>query len=105
MISANSGPSSPRNRSLLRRVFKWLIVSVALIIAAGVIFQFSMEVWESHRYPALGKLVDIGGLRLHTNCSGVGRPGGFLEACSNDSSVILRPSQPRNSQISPFLSC
>ncbi len=98
MISANSDPSSPRNRSLLRRVFKWLIVSVALIIAAGVIFQFSMEVWESHRYPALGKLVDIGGLRLHINCSGVGSPAVILEAGPNDSSVIWQLTQPEISK-------
>jgi len=57
-----------------------------------------MEVWESHRYPALGKLVDIGGLRLHINCSGVGSPAVILEAGPNDSSVIWQLTQPEISK-------
>jgi hypothetical protein len=29
------------------------------------VFQCSMTLWESHRDPAPGKLVDVGGVRLH----------------------------------------
>src|SRR5260370_21100943 len=62
-----SDPAVNRRRSRSWRVFRWLIISVGLIVAAGAVFQFSMTQWESHRYPPPGKLVGIGGLRLHIN--------------------------------------
>jgi pimeloyl-ACP methyl ester carboxylesterase len=76
------------------RVFKWLILSASLIVAAGAVFQFSMTLWESHLYPPPGKLVDIDGLRLHINCTGAGSPVVILEAGPNDSSVIWQLVQP-----------
>jgi pimeloyl-ACP methyl ester carboxylesterase len=83
-----------RGRPRVGRVFKWLISSVALILAAGGLYQLSMTVWESHRYPPPGKLVDIGGLRLHINCTGAGSPTVLLEAGPNDSSLIWQLVQP-----------
>ena len=73
---------------------KWLIMSVALIVTAGAVFQFSMTQWESHRYPPPGKLVDIGGLRLHINCTGAGSSTVIMEAGPNDSSVVWQLVQP-----------
>jgi pimeloyl-ACP methyl ester carboxylesterase len=93
-MSATSDPSSGRSGLRFRRVFKWLILSVALIVAAGAIFQFSMTQWENHHYPLPGKLVDIGGPRLHINCTGAGNPTVILEAGPNDSSVIWQLVQP-----------
>jgi pimeloyl-ACP methyl ester carboxylesterase len=94
MISATPDPWSGRRRLRFRRVFKWLILLVALIVAAGAVFQFSMTHWESHRYPPPGKLVDIGGLRLHINCTGAGSPTVIMEAGPDDSSVIWQLVQP-----------
>ena len=94
MSSASSGPSSVRSRSRLWRMSKWLIFSIALIVAAGAVFQFSMTLWDSHRYPPPGKLVDIGGLRLHINCTGSGSPTVIMEAGPNDSSLIWQLVQP-----------
>jgi pimeloyl-ACP methyl ester carboxylesterase len=95
MISATSDPPSGLR---FGRVFKWLILSVALIVAAGALFQFLMVLWESHRYPPPGELVDIGGLRLHINCTGSGSPAVILEAGPNDSSVIWQLVQPEISR-------
>jgi pimeloyl-ACP methyl ester carboxylesterase len=81
-------------RSRLWRASKWLIISVALIIGAGAVYQFLMTQWESHHYPAPGKLVDIGGLRLHINCTGTGSPVVILEAGPNDSFLIWQLAQP-----------
>ena len=83
-----SGLMDRRRQFRFRRFCKWVIISVALIVAAGAVFQFSMTQWESHRYPAAGKLVDIGGLRLHINCTGEGSPTVIMEAGLNNSSVI-----------------
>jgi pimeloyl-ACP methyl ester carboxylesterase len=98
MISPNSDPSSGRGRSRLWRACKWLIISVGLIVAAGAVFQFSMTLWESHLYRVPGKLVDIGGLRLHINCAGVGSPTVIMEAGPNDSSIIWQLVQPEISK-------
>jgi len=94
MVSATSVPTFVRSRSLLWRILKYLIASLALIVAAGAVFQFSMTAWESHLYPPPGKLVDIGGLRLHINCTGTGSPTVVMEAGPNDSSVIWQLVQP-----------
>ena len=84
MISATSQPAFVRARSRLWRVFKWLLISVGLIVAVDALFQFSRMQWENHRYPPRGKLVDIGGLRLHINCTGSGSPTVIIENGPND---------------------
>jgi pimeloyl-ACP methyl ester carboxylesterase len=97
MISATTEPSV-RSRSLFRWVCKWIIISVGVVVAAGAIYQFSMTEWDSHRYPPPGKLVHIGGLRLHINCTGAGSPTVILEAGPNDSSVVWQLAQPEISK-------
>jgi pimeloyl-ACP methyl ester carboxylesterase len=98
MISATSTPSSVRSRSRLWHVGKWLLMSLALIVAASAIFQFSVTQWENHRFPPPGRLVDIRGLQLHINCTGAGNPTVILEAGPNDSSVIWQLVQPEISK-------
>src|SRR6266853_583659 len=93
-----SDPAVNRRRSRSWRVFKWLITSVALIVVAVAVFQFSRTQWESHRYPPPGRLVDIGGLRLLINCSGAGSPTVIMESRPKDSSVIWHLVQPGNSR-------
>lgn len=78
-MTSVASPPSGRIRLRLRRVCKWLIISVALIVAADPLFQFSRRQWRKHRYPPREKLVDIGGLRLHINCTGAGSPTVVME--------------------------
>jgi len=99
----SSSLSAP-SRFRLRRVLKWLMISLGVVVAAAVIFQFSMTRWESHRYPPPGKLVDIGGVRLHINCTGTGSPAVILEAGPNDSSVIWQLVQPEVSKFTRICS-
>jgi pimeloyl-ACP methyl ester carboxylesterase len=61
---------------------------------AGALYQFSISRWENGHYPRPGKLFDIGGLRLHINCTGAGSPTVILEAGPNDSSIIWQLVQP-----------
>jgi pimeloyl-ACP methyl ester carboxylesterase len=46
------------------------------------------------RYPAPGRLVDIGGFRLHLNCSGSGSPAVVLDAALGGSSISWSLVQP-----------
>jgi hypothetical protein len=47
--------ASPR-RLHIAGIFKWLIIVVALILAAGSVYQLSMTVWGTHHYPPRGEL-------------------------------------------------
>src|SRR5919108_3644820 len=93
--AACSAPSASPGRLPFWRIFKWLLISVGVIVTGGALFQFSMTSWERHRYPPPGKLVDVGRLRLHINCTGAGNPTVILEAGPNDSSVIWQLVQPQ----------
>jgi pimeloyl-ACP methyl ester carboxylesterase len=46
------------------------------------------------RYPAPGRMVDIGGFRLHLNCSGSGSPAVILDAALGGSSISWTLVQP-----------
>lgn len=98
MFSASSDLSSVGPRFHFWRLFKWLIISGLLIVAADAIFQFSRMQWENHRFPPRGRLVDIGGLRLHINCTGAGSPTVVMENGPNDSSVVWQLVQPEVSK-------
>ena len=80
-MTITSGPATPEMLTVP-------IIAVGVIVAALAIYQFSMTEWDSYRYPPPGKLVDIGGLQLHINCTGAGSPTVILEAGPNDSSII-----------------
>ena len=41
-----------------------------IFAAAGAVYQFVATAIDKHDYPPPGKLVDVGGYRLHVNCSG-----------------------------------
>jgi pimeloyl-ACP methyl ester carboxylesterase len=85
---------SSRSGLRVSRICKWFFAAVVLILAAGAAFQLTMTLWDSYRYPPPGKLVDIGGVRLHINCTGEGSPTVILEAGPNESSIIWQLVQP-----------
>ena len=55
----------------------WLggVLAVLLILLlAGVIYESSAEAADAQAYPPPGQMVDVGGYRLHINCTGSGSP-------------------------------
>lgn len=79
----------------------------AIRILVGVLalfFVFGSVVWRAghearstlaRRYPAVGKLVDVGGYRLHIYCLGEGGPTVILDAGASDFSVQWSLVQPQ----------
>ncbi len=68
-------------RSLSGRV-RWLLYPVvaALIVGSvGGMYETAARAHDRGAYPAPGKLYDVGGHRLHLNCSGSGSPTVVLE--------------------------
>ncbi len=55
-------------------------ISLIAVIAALTIFQSVATMIDDHRYPPPGKLIDIGGCKLHIHTTGQGEPTVVLDA-------------------------
>lgn len=65
------------------RRFRWLVRVVVLVVGlilAGTIYESVAEVADIQAYPPLGQMVDVGGYRLHINCTGTGSPTVVIDA-------------------------
>ena len=75
----------------------WLggILAVLLIlILAGAIYEPLAEAADAKAYPPPGQMVDVGGYRLHLNCTGSGSPTVVIESGWGDSSAAWGWVQP-----------
>ena len=69
-----------RNRTAQRRgsgCLKWLgagLASLLGLLLVGYIYEPIAEAADAKLYPPPGQLVDVGGYRLHINCTGTGSP-------------------------------
>lgn len=70
--------AAKRKKVLWRRVGRVLLVIVLLIVGlatTGLLYQSIVSAREASSYPPPGKLIDVGGYRLHLYCTGANRPG------------------------------
>ncbi|MEO8082611.1 MAG: alpha/beta hydrolase [Ardenticatenales bacterium] len=68
---------------MLRRIGRGLAALVGLGIVLGVIGSFyesAAEAADVTAYPPPGRMVDVGGYRLHLNCVGTGAPTVVIDA-------------------------
>ena len=75
--------SKGRGRGCLR----WLGFGVASLLALllmGYIYEPIAEAADAKAYPPPGQLVDVGGYRLHINCTGTGGPTVVIDAGQGD---------------------
>jgi pimeloyl-ACP methyl ester carboxylesterase len=74
----------------LHRVGRVLIGLMGLVVAAslgGSVYESVAEAADVRAYPAPGRMIDVGGYRLHLNCVGTGTPTVVIDAGWGDSSV------------------
>ena len=79
---SSSNSSHPR-RTIRRRLLRVLVIfslSLVGLLLLGLSYQAIASAVDASHYPAPGKLVDIGGYRLHINCTGTGSPTVILDA-------------------------
>ncbi len=73
------------------RYWKWaLILGGPFVLGspiAALVYEKAAEAADAYRYPPMGKLVDIGGRRLHLYCSGSGGPTVVVESGRGSYSV------------------
>jgi pimeloyl-ACP methyl ester carboxylesterase len=66
----------------LGKVLLWLVVVLLVLAVAGAIYQAIATALAERAYPPPGEMVDVGGYRLHINCTGQGSPTVILDAGS-----------------------
>jgi pimeloyl-ACP methyl ester carboxylesterase len=91
----NKEVRSTHHRS--RRWMLWLggVVAVLLVlIMAGWITETAAETADAKAYPPPGQMVDVGGYRLHINCTGKGSPTVVIETGWGDFSASWSWVQP-----------
>src|SRR5574338_1353362 len=76
------------------RVLKWLFGTLVLLTAIGAGYQFVGMVLDRAQYPPPGRLIDVGGHRLHLHCTGEGSPTVVLEAAGTGWSLYWSLVQP-----------
>jgi pimeloyl-ACP methyl ester carboxylesterase len=82
-----------RKRTLLRSGLA-LFALITLVLAVGAVYQFAESKSDIAKYPAPGKLVDVGGYRLHLLCMGHGSPTVIFESGVADDSLTWSAVQP-----------
>ena len=70
------------HRQLRGRSGRWLLYPVIAVLALAAIgggYETVREAADANAYPMPGQLIDVGGHRLHLNCTGSGSPTVVLE--------------------------
>jgi pimeloyl-ACP methyl ester carboxylesterase len=90
----NTRPT-PKRRS--RGCLTWLggaLVLVLALVLVGTVYESRTEAADVRAYPPAGQMVDVGGYRLHINCTGSGSPTVVIEAGWGDWSLGWSGVQP-----------
>ncbi len=82
-----------RGRGCLVRLGGIAVFAGALILL-GAMYESIAEASDARLYPPPGKLVDVGGYRLHINCTGTGGPTVVIDAGLGDWSTMWAWVQP-----------
>jgi pimeloyl-ACP methyl ester carboxylesterase len=87
-------PSLPAHPWLRRIVLGGVVVTLALA-AAGMIYENISEARDRRFNPMDGKLVDVGGYKMHIDCAGQGSPTVVLESGLGETYISWRKVQPQ----------
>ncbi|WP_257461542.1 alpha/beta hydrolase [Archangium lipolyticum] len=88
-MSASSDTSTPSSSSQARprrrwpRRLLWTGLGLAVLCVVGSVYQAVSAAADARDFPPPGRMVDVGGYRLHLNCTGEGSPTVVLEAGAN----------------------
>jgi pimeloyl-ACP methyl ester carboxylesterase len=78
--------TSPKKSRHFLKWFGGALIVAAVMISVGAVYESVSESNDARAYPPPGKLVDVGGYRLHINCTGAGSPTVVIETGWGDSS-------------------
>ena len=87
MNDQNQVGKVPTSKRRGRGCLLWLGASLAALLGlalVGYIYEPMAEAADAKAYPPPGQLVDVGGYRLHINCTGTGSPTVVIDAGLGD---------------------
>jgi len=87
MNDQNQTGAKRTSRSRSRGCLQWFGASLAALLGlalVGYIYEPLAEAADAKAYPPPGQLVDVGGYRLHINCTGTGSPTVIIDAGLGD---------------------
>jgi pimeloyl-ACP methyl ester carboxylesterase len=90
---AEMGKPRHRARGYLRWSSGILALTLGLMLT-GAIYESVAEASDARTYPPPGQLVDVGGYRLHINCTGTGSPTVVIDVGLSDWSTMWGFVQP-----------
>jgi pimeloyl-ACP methyl ester carboxylesterase len=94
MMHTVASPSSPSG-SWLRRLVRILLAFVVGLAFAGFLYENVSEARDRRFNPSTGRLINVGGLKMHMDCTGQGSPTVILESGLGDSYISWRKVQPQ----------
>lgn len=77
-----------------RRILTALAGFVLVVACIGTAYQYAGTIGDTRAYPPPGRLVDVGGYRLHIYCLGRGSPTVVMDAGIGETSLVWRGVQP-----------
>ena len=83
------------NQNWLRRISLGCVTLVSIFAVAGLAYQSIASARDRRVFPMPGKMIDVGGYRLHIDCTGEGFPTVILDSGLGDSYVSWRKVQPK----------
>ena len=90
--------SQSRKGKIVVRRIGWavlvFVIFLVLVVVAGATYQGIASAVDASTYPPPGRLVDVGGYRLHIHCTGSGGPTVILNAGNGGSSLDWSLVQP-----------
>lgn len=75
-------------------VLRILTLVIVLLLAGGSVYQLISTKMDDAKFPPPGKMIDVGGYRLHIYCMGEGGPTVILDAGGGNSSFDWDQVQP-----------
>jgi pimeloyl-ACP methyl ester carboxylesterase len=97
MNSQNPNGKGDPSKSKGQGCLIWLgriVASIIVLALVGAVYEPIAETADTKAYPPPGQLVDVGGHRLHINCTGTGSPTVVIEAGLGDWSTSWGAVQP-----------
>jgi pimeloyl-ACP methyl ester carboxylesterase len=76
-----------------------IVGGLLLLLLAGAIYESLSEAADARAYPPPGQTVDVGGHRLHINCTGTGSPTVVIDAGLGDWSTSWGFVQPEVAKV------
>jgi pimeloyl-ACP methyl ester carboxylesterase len=81
-----------------RHIATGLAALILLLAAAGILYQSLASAFDRRTHPMPGQLVDVGGYKMHIECTGQGTPAVILESGLGDSFFSWQKVQPKIAQ-------